>query len=508
MSSSNDRLPENNDADNDIDEGLGVDSESISPEIETAKVGVVDGAESDSKNADKHDQTIWERLHISRRRRYVTAAVFNLALIWGVAITFVTKAPNSYVSNFTLLIPGAGAGSSVNLDNLGQATSSVNSAYSSSKIDPKTNYKAIAMSPVVIGLAAEYMDLAPEEFGKPKIKLIDQTTLLEVSVTATDSQTALQKSTNFHKALEETLSRLRTEELRTRRQANETVLSVYRDNVDLAQAAVLAFQQESAIVSSDQFEDLVLNTEGLKQRTAESEVKLQSVIANLTNLQDALDINSDQAAVAIKLQNNAVFLSMVEKVADAQSELVEKLAVWGQKHPQVLHAQSRVNSARRAILSEANRLTGLDTFALLDNLYITSDGVRSQLFQSVISMSAEKSALESEIDAYSAQIRTLEGRLHRNAILAAKLQDLERTHQVTSAIYVSAAAKTDLGNSDIYASYPMTQLLREPSLPEEPEKFAKPAAIGGAAIGSFLVCLALLLSWKRSVLLQKLQKKS
>ncbi len=457
---------------------------------------------------EKQRPTIWDRLGLSRKKRYCLAAFFNLAIIWASAVSFVIFTPDRYISKFTLLIPGAGAGSSVNLDDLGQATTSVNSAYSSSKVDPKTNYKAIAMSPVVIDLAAKRLGITRESFGKPKVKLIDQTTLLEISLSATESEAAFTKSAEFLAALESTLSQLRSEELSTRRKANERVLSVYRDNVNQAQSAVLAFQRESTIVSPQQFEDLVLNVETIKQRGAESEVKFQSINTSLTDLQASLDIDPQQAAHALKLQNDSVFGSLLIKVAETHAELVEKEAVWGRKHPKVLHARARVNSSRQALLNRAKSLTNIDSLNALDNLYISDEGGRSELFQTVIKLTADKSAAASEIESYNTQLEELESRMHINAGLAATLQDLERTHQVATAIYVSAAAKTDLGNSDIFASYPMTQMLMAPTKPNGPEKFTKPVALAGAAIASLLICLALLISWKRSVLLQKLQKRS
>jgi len=453
-------------------------------------------------------RTIWEKLGLSKRRRYFWAAVFNLTVIWVGAISFVIYTPDKYVSDFTLLIPGAGAGSSISLDDLGQATTSVNSAYTSTKVDPKTNYKAIAMSTVVIEKAAQASGITAQEFGKPKIKLIDQTTLLEISISAGNADAALLRATNYRTALENTLSELRTEELSTRRVANEDVLSNYRKNVDDAQAAVLEFQQQSNIISTEQFDDLVLNVEILKQRKAEALTKLQALSANLEELQNALQTSPADAASAIKLQNDSLFITLVERSAELQTELNEAKAVWGRKHPKVLHANAMLNNARNGLLNRAKELTSIESHEELNDLYISSEGSRSEIFQTLITLTAERSATLAEIESYTEQLAILDSRVHRTASLAATLQDLVRTHQVATTIYVSAAAKTDLGNSDIYASYPMTQILKAPSKPEGPDKFTKPVAVIGALIASVLICLALLLSWKRSVLLQKLQKRN
>jgi uncharacterized protein involved in exopolysaccharide biosynthesis len=45
---------------------------------------------------------------------------------------------------------------------------------------------------------------------------------------------------------------------------------------------------------------------------------------------------------------------------------------------------------------------------------------------------------------------------------AANLSDLKRSHQIAEAIFSSALAKLDTSRLDIYATYPLTQLLTEP----------------------------------------------
>ncbi len=483
------------------------DADKASDQLETVLTENESSANSSVYGANKDKLGLRQRLSMSRTKKYAIAGAFNLLIIWASTLFFIQSTPDRFVSKFTLLIPGAGAGSSINLDDLGQATTSVNSAYASNKVDPKTNYKAIAMSPVVIGEAAKSLEMSNQSFGKPRVKLIDQTTLLEVSLTADSEQLAYDKSVAYFNAIETTLSRLRSSELSSRRLANENVMESYRNSVEEAQSAVLHFQQESTIVLPEQFGDLVRNVESIKQKRNEALTKLESVKANLSQLENSLGISSAYAAAALKLHNDPIFNSLVDKVANLAAELVEKQAVWGRNHPKVKHAQARVNSAKNAMLNRADDLTGTSSYRALDNLYLSTNAGRSELFQSIIELTAARSAAESELNSYDSQIDVLESRTLRNASMAAKLQDLERSHQVATAIYVSAAAKADLGNSDIYASYPMTQLLMEPTRPNGPENFVKPIALLGAAIGSILVCLALLISWKRGVLLQKLQKR-
>ena len=54
-----------------------------------------------------------------RNRRYVRAGIAGTVVIWILAVAYLALTPKTYTSSFTFVLPGAGAGSSVNLDNLG-----------------------------------------------------------------------------------------------------------------------------------------------------------------------------------------------------------------------------------------------------------------------------------------------------------------------------------------------------------------------------------------------------
>ena len=57
-------------------------------------------------------------------------------VIWAPIISYVMFAPERFTSNVALILPGAGVSTSINLSDIGQATTSANSPYSSSSISP------------------------------------------------------------------------------------------------------------------------------------------------------------------------------------------------------------------------------------------------------------------------------------------------------------------------------------------------------------------------------------
>jgi hypothetical protein len=65
---------------------------------------------------------------LGRLGRYVLIVAAGLGLAWGPAIAYLKFGQVSYTSQFSLILPGAGAVSSINLSEIGQASSASNSA--------------------------------------------------------------------------------------------------------------------------------------------------------------------------------------------------------------------------------------------------------------------------------------------------------------------------------------------------------------------------------------------
>ncbi len=442
-----------------------------------------------------------------RIARYLILYILNLGLIWTPVMAYVLYAPVTYKSTWSLILPGSGTGSSVNLDNLGQASTSVASAYASTSVDPKVNYKAIAMSNPVIKRAAEYAGITPAEFGKPVIKLVDQTAIIEFTHTANSAELAHGKASSLLDAFTGELDDLRDNEVQTRRDGSLSSMSEYRENVKMAQDALLEFKTNSNLVSAEQFNTLSANIEDILRQQTEAKVEATSLDAQLSEFLKSLDIDVRQAVDAIRLQNDPIFQSHLLALSAVNKELVENMAIWGNKHPKVRMVRARELQSRRALLDRAREFTEIEDMADIGALVVNGGSESATLYRTVIELLAAKTAAITRIETYEQQIIELEKRLKDHALSTAQLEDLERSHQVATAVFVSALAKTDLGRSDIYASYPMTQVLVSPTMPAEPEKLFKVFAILGAFAGSLFILAALFVMWKRSQLIHRILKK-
>lgn len=200
----------------------------------------------------------------TRRAAYLLLATAILSVIWGLTIAFIAVAPVTYTTSWTMTLPGTGSGLSVNFESIGQASTSANSSYSSSSLDPKVNYRAIAESPAVLERAASTVDMHPDDYGKPKIKLTDQTALIALQTSAPSAKAALARANAHIDAFNEVIEQLRNDEQARREAVIRRSLETYDRTLKETQRKLLEFQSNSGLVSMEQFKELTLSVEALK----------------------------------------------------------------------------------------------------------------------------------------------------------------------------------------------------------------------------------------------------
>ena len=100
-----------------------------------------------------------------------------------------------------MILPGSGVSAKVALDRIGQTQMSASSPFSEKSLSPRVNYKEIATSRPVLMAAADAVGLDLDSFGKPRIKLIDQTSIIRFKNTAKTPEGAQKRSWALFKAL-------------------------------------------------------------------------------------------------------------------------------------------------------------------------------------------------------------------------------------------------------------------------------------------------------------------
>ena len=129
-----------------------------------------------------------------RKRRYLITALIGHGLIWTLTLAVLLLWPRSYTVESTLILPSSDPDARVDLKEIGQAYATPRSTYDSKSLDPRVNYKEIMLSPNVLEAAASAVGLAPGKYGEPAVKLIDQSSVMELKTTARTAQLALAKA--------------------------------------------------------------------------------------------------------------------------------------------------------------------------------------------------------------------------------------------------------------------------------------------------------------------------
>jgi uncharacterized protein involved in exopolysaccharide biosynthesis len=242
-----------------------------------------------------------------RYLRYFTLGLITNAAIWGLAAIYLKVAPPSYTSTWALILPGVGTGVNVNLPGIGQATSSSSSPFGSNSMDPRANYQFIATDEAVLKAAATSLNISLKELGKPKVKLVDNTSIVQFEVSASSPKEAQMRSHAIVNALQNKLNRLRLEEILKREQSSQNNLKIAQAKLQKTQKSLSDYKAKSGLSSNDQIKDLSTNIEQLRKQKVESYANVQQTTNRLEQLSSDLGLTVPEVTSAFKLQADRLF---------------------------------------------------------------------------------------------------------------------------------------------------------------------------------------------------------
>lgn len=458
--------------------------------------------------SERPPEQVEKRSFVYRRWfRYSIVFLLSTVVVWGPVIAYVKYVPETFRSQWSVLLPGSGLGSNINLENLGQTSTSVATPYASNSVDPKVNYKEIALSLRVRRRAAEIADIPVHKYPNPKIKLVDQTSIMHVVYDGPTAQKAFDYSSSLLEALEIELDALRKSERENILTANMAQLEEYEDKANDVQRQIIEFQSKWHMISSDQFQTVLERSAELAHSREDALVKKAGIEGRIGALSKALALGSSEAASVLSLQQDQQLQIDLATYFELSTELKRNSSVLGSEHPKVRLVRSQVSAAIAAVRDRAALLLPEADLAFIERYMSNQDNGEVNFFQQLVSLQVDLMSVEEEIRYLDELLRISQSKVGESARLAAELKELEHNLQVAETIFLSTLAKLDLGRSDIFATYPMIQVLVEPTMPAGPEKLQRVFALVGASMGSVLICLSLGLLWKRRELLLKLSKR-
>ena len=204
-----------------------------------------------------------------RYKRYVLSMAPVLIGIFGPTGAYLVLMPYRYQSEFSLILPGSGMGSSLNLESIGQAQTSASSAFSSPTLSPTENYKQLLSADVTLRAAAQRVHEDGDSFPAPTIKLIDQTNLILVSISGKSPHEAQDRADALRQAFLAQLDILRADEAAKREASDVKHLQELSDKVRAAQRRLIAFQASHGLATLDQFNARITAVDTLREKERE-----------------------------------------------------------------------------------------------------------------------------------------------------------------------------------------------------------------------------------------------
>lgn len=441
-----------------------------------------------------------------RIMRYILVLGLGWIVIGMLAAAFFFLTPKTYSSGFTLILPGAGSSSSVNLSSLGQATSNTSSPFGSHSLSPTENYKRLLQSFRLRGKVAATLDLPITEVPAPNIKLANQTKLMYVSVRASSPEAAQRLAETWLVSFEQELDALREEEQSLRDMAYRDTLAGFETAVRDAQAKIIAFQSEYGLISVEQFRELVGQTETLRIELERAQAEMQVARSEVMRLSEILGISPEQAIDILTLLSDSAFQALIEAQSKATTTHSELADMFGPNHPEVISATNELSGLNKGLFERGRLLIGFEAFATLDRAYYTSKGERSALIARLVDAAVKYTGVQKRRDAVREQLENTQRRVEDLSVPATELDGLLRDHQVAETVFASALARIDTNRTDIFASYPLTQTVETPGLPGTPATPSKKFIMLGTIAGMLFYAIGLALLWIRLPIIRALLK--
>lgn len=439
-----------------------------------------------------------------RFKRYLLTVLPGLAVIWVVTAGYIAFAPRSYSSKFTLILPGSGAGGSLNVESIGQAQSTASSAFSSSTLSPTENYKRLLTADVTLRKAARLITADENGFPAPTVRLTDQTNLIEVEISGPSASDANKRAAGLHKAFLEQLELLRVDEANSREISDMRHLKQLEVKVGTAQRKLIEFQAENGLVSLEQFNNRIAGVDALRERERETRTILTESSAKAAQYSDVLGVGSKNANRALRLKSDPVFQRLADYYAQLEAKATEKSATLGPTHADMAQADSERSVVRGAMIDRGRELTGLSEKTIMREVDLSLSDGRSNLVENLIISGVNRAGTTAALNEIRNDLSREKSRASGLVTQASVLADLTRDHRIAEAVFSSALARLDTNKQDPFASYPLVQTLEAPSIPRQPSSPSTMIAIVAAFAASLFLIIGFGLIWLRQSIIRKI----
>jgi DNA-binding NarL/FixJ family response regulator/uncharacterized protein involved in exopolysaccharide biosynthesis len=432
-----------------------------------------------------------------KKLSYLGTWLVGNVVLWSASLLYLKFAVPIYSSSWTIALPGTASSTSINLPDIGQASSQNQSSFSNSVFDPRANYKLVATSEDVVKSAAESLKMTTQEFGKPRVEILDITSM-QFSVEGSTPEESRAKAIAIHQAFKNNLDRLKNIE------SNESDKNIIESlkNAQLrmkkARKELADYQVISGLNSKDRVGDLDKSIDQMRVDLAQLTSQQEQAQRRANQLLQELKLSPEKVQDAINIYSDRLFKQYFDKNSQITAELVNLDAKYLPSHPMVITKQQDSQAATTALLQRASFLLGRSTdLNELSQLGFSSsnnqnNSQKDNLLGELISLQAERQGLGSQVKELKQQIIQLETKQRQHSHFDSELNRLEKDEQISKAVYSSILTQLEINKTNTSNIYPPIYLLTQPNLPVKPSSPKTLFVLIGSAMGSFLLTNLLL----------------
>ena len=426
----------------------------------------------------------------------------NLA-IWGLAILYLVFKSPVYTSKWSVSLPSTQNSSSVSIPDIGSVSSNTESAYRNSLFDPRESYRFLLGKKQVLSEAAEKAGMEQSAFGEPKVEIVDNTTMMELSMEGDTPQEAQIKAIALQAVLEQKLQELRQGQISQTDSSLQASLAKSEQALRDTRQKLAQFKTETAIGSANKEGNLSSNLEDLRRQQAEVTAQLQQARAQAQRLAESLGLSPQIAKDAFALHSDSLFQNYLSEYTRTSGELVSLESRFQPSNPIVINKKEEAIAARNALLQRGEILLGSrPSSELLQQLNLNTgdenDSYRGSLLKDIVSMQSEANGLAANAAELNLQIQKLEAQENKLVQQRATLSKLEQDVKFAETVYSSNLAKSRLAETNLYDAYPQIQVAIEPSLPKDPSSPNPVLVYLGSFMGSLFLTTAIASLWSSS----------
>jgi uncharacterized protein involved in exopolysaccharide biosynthesis len=440
-------------------------------------------------------------------RNHLIGAIATVAGCVAITFGYIKLVPKVYASKWTLILPTAASNVDLRVESVGHAQTVASSPFGSSSLSPKVIYREILASEQVRQSAAVAMGLNFISFGSARVKLVDETALMFLEIKGQSPQQAQDKALALNKSFFDALNTLRADEVRRRADVVKESLGIYQQNLAIARQRINDHQAATGILSMNQFNETVTSLEQTRRKLSDTRAEMEKLATEQASLTALVGLAPSGAAALLRLASDPEFAKLTSDLAELETLIRTEARRLGDAHPIAVNLRKRFEHAaheiRIQLAATLPESPQEKTFRLVSNGTHTSEMMRTLILANLTytGRRAEYEVVEEEFKKLSATVARMSNDV-------ARLEDLKKDHLVAEAVFTSALARLNTNRTDIYASYPMVQMLSEPDLADDT---ANPSSILVVALGLLASLLAIAgwsTSWLRYTFNLRRQKKS